>query len=91
MAFCPPPHPPRRLQSSGRMGININHYNTKHGPCGKSYVQILINLTVLGVDKNFPEGTHIKFGLRGSIKLRREKENILKTGNFNKDAESEKK
>lgn len=50
-------------------------------------------LTVVGVEKNFPEGTHIKFGLRGSIKLSREKEKILNTGihNFNKDTESGKK
>lgn len=47
-------------------------------------------LTVVGVDKNFPEGIHIKFVLRGSTKLSREKEKILKTGigNFNKYAES---
>lgn len=45
---------------------------------------------MVGVDKNFPEGIHIKFGLRESTKLSREKEKILKTGvgNFNKYSES---
>lgn len=29
---------PRRSQSSGGMGININHYDTKHGLRGRSNV-----------------------------------------------------
>lgn len=46
-------------------------------------------LTGVGVEKSFPEGSNVEFGLRGSSK-QREGGKTLKTGigHFNKDAES---